>query len=406
MSGELVYLVFPDGGVVDRLSRALHSAGFKVLSMKSEDEAEEVIANFKYVLPDVLLTPLDDPENGDSILFRLLVANPLMEQVPVVILSSGDQEQRRQALRRGLTNLVFPPYDHEEVILTTRLALDRHRDENRLFGSLSQLSVPDLLQTVEVGRRSGAITLRHQRIKGTIWFRNGVIIDGAVDDGRVGEEAVYAMAVWDEGTFEADFNPVSVPERFSLAPSVLLLDAMRRYDEEQRDRAGSGNGRDISSNPDELAMEEETRLTPAAAQASPPVRRPSGREAVTIHVALALLNIAASHARHLLNPQLLHRRLEGIRQQLEHQYPELRIFQVTPEGMVAIAFDVTVVLHPEEIVTATSRWVDDFLTFMTRAMPGRFTRTRFFELTRALHDDMRREGFFDALGITDSGGRA
>lgn len=405
MSGELVYLVFPDGAVVDRLSRALHSAGYKVLSMKSEDEAEEVIANFKYVLPDVLLTPLDEPESGDSILFRLLVANPLMEQVPVVILSSGDQEQRRQALRRGLTNLVFPPYDHEEVILTTRLALDRHRDENRLFGSLSQLSVPDLLQTVEVGRRSGAITLRHGGTKGTIWFRNGVIVDGSVDDGRVGEEAVYAMAVWDEGTFEADFNPVSVPERFSLAPSVLLLDAMRRYDEEQRDQAAGGVLPDEAPELEEPELAEEHGGTAVAVRTPLPSARPSGREAVTIHVALALLNIAASHARHLLNPQLLHRRLEGIRQQLEHQYPELRIFQVTPDGMVAIAFDVTVVLRPEEIVTATSRWVDDFLTFMARAMPGRFTRSRFYELTRALHGDMRREGFFDALGMTDSGDR-
>jgi hypothetical protein len=225
----------------------------------------------------------------------LLNANPLMEQVPVVILASGDQEQRRRALRQGLTDLVFPPYEVEEVILTTRVALERDRDKRPLFGSVSQLSIPDLLQTVEVGRRTGTIVLRRRGAKGTIWFKDGVIVDGEIDDDRSGEEAVYAMAMWTEGTFEADFRPVAVPSRLSLVPSVMLLEAMHRYDEETRylrERAGAAPG--------EMPEEEEyveppeavepTRVVPPVPPPPPPEvlpRRLLPGDAVTVHLALA-----------------------------------------------------------------------------------------------------------------------
>ena len=89
MSGDLVFLIYPDADFVESLSKALHTSGLKVLSMRSEAEAEQVIATFKYVLPDVLITPLDAPDSNDNILIKLLNANPLMEQVPVVVLASG-----------------------------------------------------------------------------------------------------------------------------------------------------------------------------------------------------------------------------------------------------------------------------------------------------------------------------
>jgi len=426
MSGDLVFLIFPDAEFVESLSKALHASGLKVLSMRSEAEAEQVIATFKYVLPDVLITPLDAPDSNDNILIKLLNANPLMEQVPVVVLASGDQDQRRRALRQGLTDLIFPPYEFEEVILTTRLALERDRNKRPMFGSISQLSVPDLLQTVEVGRRSGTIVLSRRGAKGTIWFRDGIIVDGEIDDGRTGEAAVYGMAMWSEGTFEADFNPIAVPERISLVPSVMLLEAMQRFDEETRAfkerprertrpaveptsddatteqakvksppaRAGDGS-RTLRQAPG--ARTESPRTTPIPTEVPTPLKLPG--DAVTVHLALTLLNIAASYALRFLTPKLLHRRLELIKEKFEHRYPELRIFQVTPDGMVAIAFDVTVVLKPEEIAAATSEWLLEFISVMERTMPRRFTVERFAELTRPLHEEMKKQGFYRELGF-------
>jgi CheY-like chemotaxis protein len=405
MSADLAFLIYPDAELADRLSKALHSAGLKVLSMKSEDEAEQIISTFKYVLPDVLITPLDDPDSHDSILIKLLNANPLMEQVPVVILASGEQEQRRRALRQGLTHLVFPPYEFEEVILTTRLALEQDRNKSPLFGSVSQLSVPDLLQTVEVGRRSGSISLRNRSTRGTIWFRDGTIIEAEIDDGRRGEEAVYAMTIWNEGTFEANFSPVTIPGRLALVPSVMLLEAAKRQDEQIRDAQlateveveepleGEPDGRVSAPTPTPLPA-----AVPAEAPQAAPTQSLPG-DAATFHMALALLNIAASCSLQTLAPRLLHRRLEVARQQLEQRFPELRIFQVTTEGLVAIAFDVTVVLQPRMVVSATSEWLLEFLKSIDRTMPQLSVIRRFAEVTQPLHPEMKRQGFIGSLGL-------
>jgi hypothetical protein len=118
---------------------------------------------------------------------------------------------------------------------------------------------------------------------------------------------------------------------------------------------------------------------------------------------LTLLNIAASYTLQFLTPRLLHRRLEVPRQELEHRFPELRIFQVTPDGMVAIAFDVTVVLRPEEVAAATAEWLREFFASMERTMPRRFTLERFAELTSPLHAEMKEMGFYDALGFARNG---
>jgi len=396
MTGELVYLVYPEAETVERLSGYLQGAGFKVISLRSDAEAETALSDFKYVLPDVLMTPLDDPGSGDSILFRLLSVNPLMEQVPVVILASGDSGERRQALRMGLTNLVFPPYEPEELILSTRLAIDRHRDENRLFGSLSQLSVPELFQTVEVGRRSGVIVLKHGRHSGTVWFRDGTIVRGELDDETGDIKGLYEMIGWEEGTFEADFTHYPPPGDFEVTPSGLLLEAMRLQDEARRDREQSeeriSEGDTVQPEPpEEVKLEpldgdvetpEEAAPTPSSKlRTSTRSGRQSAEDALAVHSALMFLNLFVAYAMCRVAPSLLRQRMEALRQRLEMENPELRIFQLSPECHVVLDPETTLILDRSGVLNAASIWLLETAGALERAMPGRFSPRRLMELT-------------------------
>ena len=198
--------------------------------MTTLEDAEYVIRERQFDLPDAILTPLRDMESGDSILIRLLESNPLMEQIPLVVIANAGAEERRRALRLGLLGVVAPPYDDEEVTLTTKLAIDKHRHDQALFGTMSQLSVADLLQTAEVGRRSGAVSFQHDNEKARLWLHEGRVIAAEIQEGIEGIEAVYEIATWETGTFEADFGSVDVEQKFSMSPSELLLEAMRRLD--------------------------------------------------------------------------------------------------------------------------------------------------------------------------------
>ncbi len=393
MTGELVYLVYPEAETVERLSSYLQGAGFKVISLRSDAEAETALNDFKYVLPDVLMTPLDDPESGDSILFRLLSVNPLMEQVPVVILASGDSGERRQALRMGLTNLVFPPYEPEELILSTRLAIDRHRDENRLFGSLSQLSVPELFQTVEVGRRSGVIVLKHGQHSGTVWFRDGAIVRGEVDEVSGDIRTLYQMIGWQEGTFEADFTHYPPSGDFEVMPSALLLEAMRLQDEAERDReqmdaaVTSDEYDTVKVLSSEKAEAEEWGDGEEKAGPSTPLSKegkrsegPNAEDALAVHTALMFLNLFVSYAMSRVAPSLLRQRMEALRQRLEMENPELRIFQLSPECHVLLDPETTLVLERSGVLNSTSLWLLETAGALERAMPGRFSPRCLMEL--------------------------
>ncbi|MGD8439720.1 MAG: hypothetical protein PVG53_04245, partial [Holophagae bacterium] len=69
---DLAYVVHSDQVVAKRVSQALRDADFEVSSMTSVEEAEGVINERQFDLPDAILTPLRDMESGDSILIRLL----------------------------------------------------------------------------------------------------------------------------------------------------------------------------------------------------------------------------------------------------------------------------------------------------------------------------------------------
>lgn len=243
-----------------------------------------------------------------------------------------------------------------------------------LSGSLDQLSVPDLLQTAEASRRSGVILVRNYESNGTLWLRDGRVVDAEIAGGGFGAEAVYQMAIWEEGTFEADFTPVAVPDRIFQPTSGLLLEAMRRRDEALRDAP-----------------------PPHAAIADPPP--PPPRPLLAVHRGLMLLNVAASYALEHLEPELLGRRLETARRALLAEHPALEDFQVSPRGAVSAGPEAPL-NEAESTVRAVSCWLIRFFAALESALPGRFPLRKLRRITEAVQEDLESLGFYRELGFT------
>lgn len=252
-------------------------------------------------------------------------------------------------------------------------------------GSLEQLSAADLLQTAEAGRRSGTITLQRGERAGTVWLREGRVIDAEIHGGgdvrRRGAEAVYEMAVWQEGAFEAELVAAApaLPQRIFQPTSALLLEAMRRRDEELRDAP-----------------------PPHAALADPPP--PPPRPVLALHRGLTLLNVAVSYACDQAEPALLERRLEDARRALLPEHPALGLFAVRPGGAVALAGGAGAAgplteESTDPLVRAVARWLERFFAVMERALPGRFPLRRLRSITEAVQEDLGALGFYRELGL-------
>lgn len=97
-------------------------------------------------------------------------------------------------------------------------------------GSLTELPLPDIIQLVSVSGKSGKFTLTREGDEGVIYLRNGQIVHAHTGE-LSGEEAIYALAIWNQGDFV--FAPTEeVPEQtIQRSNTNLLMEAARRMDE-------------------------------------------------------------------------------------------------------------------------------------------------------------------------------
>jgi hypothetical protein len=99
-----------------------------------------------------------------------------------------------------------------------------------LQGSLSELPLPDVIQLVSVSGKTGAFEIRREHETGTIFLRDGQIVDAMV--GRLrGDAAVYEMAIWSQGFFV--FRPGEEADEVTIhiSNANLMMEAARRLDE-------------------------------------------------------------------------------------------------------------------------------------------------------------------------------
>ena len=97
-------------------------------------------------------------------------------------------------------------------------------------GSLKELPLPDIIQLVSVSGKTGKFTLTREGDRGYIFLKNGQMVHAFVGD-LIGEEAIYALAIWNQGEFQ--FSPAEEPDRQTITKSNtnLLMEAARRLDE-------------------------------------------------------------------------------------------------------------------------------------------------------------------------------
>jgi len=230
-----VLLADPDLASVRALTRALRQKGCQVYSARDGARALElaVLRHPDVVLFDRGCTVLDARTFVD-----ILRTNPRTDTIPVVVTTSA--EQADEAMRDGPGPHLRKPYNLDEVLahIDDLLArAERARNEGaesqEVEGALSQLALPDLLQTLALARRTGRVTLRRGTERGEVELVEGRPLDahtGAVQ----GEKALFRMLAWTEGTFSFQPGPAATEARIGRGTDELLLEGARQMDECRR----------------------------------------------------------------------------------------------------------------------------------------------------------------------------
>jgi len=100
-------------------------------------------------------------------------------------------------------------------------------------GSLQDLSVPDLIQSLQIAGKSGVIVVTHEGLQSRVWCLDGAVIDA--DSGHLGgEAALYRILSFEHGRVTAELRAVARERTIHASTPGLLLEAAYRKDKSAR----------------------------------------------------------------------------------------------------------------------------------------------------------------------------
>ena len=213
-----------DPNAAHNFSGSLRENGFNAASTTSGTEALGLYKSGPHdlVITDLVLEELD----GMSLLEELKKYDPAARVV--IITDNADKNMITRAFRMGVLDVLEKPFDPEFLISKVRDLLAQ--EDRALEGNLQMMSLASIIQINCEERNQAQLTLNHLGKLGTIFFNNGEMVHAKTGD-LVGDEAIYAMLGWEEGTFKAKMGVEPGLITIDKNWSGLLLEGMRRIDE-------------------------------------------------------------------------------------------------------------------------------------------------------------------------------
>ena len=229
-----VLIVDPDPEETAVLEVQFAGQGYEVTIERSVDAALRCLDAEKYDLV-VSEVHLSDSE-GFDLLRRMRESSHA--QVPLMFVTSERaQASVNRGLELGAADYVVKPASAAVVVAKASRVIADSRTKKPggrgVSGSLQEMALPDVIQILGNGRKSGLLKVRSGTLQGVLMFQDGSIHDARFGD-LGGAEAVYGILRLMEGDFELEPDPTPVEDVIGIPTHHLLLEAMRRLDEEQR----------------------------------------------------------------------------------------------------------------------------------------------------------------------------
>lgn len=232
-----ILLVDADTGLLARLGKRIVRAGYQVETASDGSGALESALMEK---PDLIVTNYHLPLFNGERLRAFIRNNPTTLHIPFIFLIDADRSQdevlasiggdsdaylvkpfRWQEMQEKI-NAAFEPSDEGES--------SGHPVGSGVEGSLSEVSLVDLLQIFGLNRRTGTLVLKHGQSQGKIHLREGSVISTSLGE-VAGEKALYRILRWHEGTFRYIPGDTPVNRDISRSMDALLMEGMRQLDE-------------------------------------------------------------------------------------------------------------------------------------------------------------------------------
>ena len=191
--------------------------------------------------PDLIVSDFRMPGLDGRQLYEKLRSRESTRNIPFVFVASrGDIEEKlRPAVGGGVEDFIPKPFFVADLVRQVKKIVDRlHLEKMQkrasrpgvIQGHLEEMSVTELMQSLEMGQKTCRLTMRRGGEQAELYFVAGQCKHGQLG-GTQGDAVAYQVIGWLDGEFEIEFGATSERETTTLSTTGLLMEAMRLMDE-------------------------------------------------------------------------------------------------------------------------------------------------------------------------------
>jgi len=211
---------------------------YQVAAVLSGDEALREIARDR---PDLIIADIIMPGMDGYELCSRLRRDETTRAIPFIFLTGRDEDTDKARARKvGADDYLTKPCPLQRLAQSVETAMDRIEQARKiplgeigLSGRLDDVNLLDMIQTLELEQRTGALVLSHGERSGTIYFREGGIVHADILSPKR-DEPLFVLLGWKTGRFL--FLPGAAPDRMPITASManLLIQDLRTLEAHER----------------------------------------------------------------------------------------------------------------------------------------------------------------------------
>jgi len=248
-SNVKVLLVDDNPMIVGMLKQSLTALG----QVTTANDAADALLKAVDDPPDLLVTDYRMPGMDGRQLIEKLRSRPATANFAAIILATKSDITERLSAQDPVDDFVEKPFFLRDATRRIKRVIDKIALEKMakaapsdgvLRGSLAQMNVIDLMQSLEMGRKSCKLALSQNEDRCDVYFVEGQVAHAVYGDLK-GDEAVFKVLTWTGGNFQLDFEGRTTETSTKLNTQGLLMEGLRLLDESRRDSGEKTEEEDV-----------------------------------------------------------------------------------------------------------------------------------------------------------------
>jgi CheY-like chemotaxis protein len=241
MSNKVKVLLVDDNPMVLQL---LRGALTPLATVTTANDGADALLKAVDDPPDLLVSDYRMPGMDGRQLSEKLKARGKSASLAVVLLATKtDISETLSGPDPHIDDFVEKPFFLKEATQRIKRVIDKIALEKMaktapsdgvLRGSLLQMNVIDLVQSLEMGRKSCLLSLANKNERCEVYFQEGQVTHAAYGT-LTGDAAVFKVLRWTDGQFQVNFEGKTAQHTTTLNTQGLLMEGLRLLDESARD---------------------------------------------------------------------------------------------------------------------------------------------------------------------------